>query len=91
MQVVSSVVNRSQRVVGDATDRGELIDHQLNRRVLSDHTGVGWLMLADLAAGVDDAVSDTAWVASAGVDNGEGVAKPAAIGASCFGHKEFSP
>jgi hypothetical protein len=60
-------------------------------RVLADHIGVGWLMLADLAAGIDDAVGDSARVAGTGVDNGEGVAEPAAMRAFCFGHEELSP
>jgi len=53
------------RVIGDPADRGELIDHQ------SDHRVVGGaycgLVLADLAAGIDYAVSDAARVVGAGL------------------------
>jgi hypothetical protein len=46
-----------ERVIGDAADRGELVDHQSDRRILGGARG--GLVLADLAAGIDDAVRDT--------------------------------
>ena len=43
------------------------------------------LVLADLPAGIEDAVSEAARIAGAGVDDHEGVAEPAAMRAIGFG------
>jgi hypothetical protein len=67
-----------KRVISDAADRGELIDHQSDRRILRG-ARCG-LVLADLAAGIDDAVRDAARIAGAGIDDHEGVPEPAAVG-----------
>jgi hypothetical protein len=42
------------------------------------------VVLADLAAGIDDTVRNAARIAGAGVDDCEGVAEPAAVGACQF-------
>jgi hypothetical protein len=49
------------------------------------------LVLADLAAGIDDAVRNAARIAGAGVDDCEGVAEPAVVGACKVRYEKMSP
>jgi hypothetical protein len=66
-------------------EAGELIDHP-DRGVAPERVGAGVLVLAHLAAGVDDRMSDAARVAGAGVDDYEGVTEPAAMRACQVRH-----
>src|SRR5262249_7835625 len=74
-----------KRVIADAADRRELIDHQSDRRVVGS-APVG-LVLADLTAGFDDRMGDAGRIAGARIDDDERVTEAAAMGAFSFGHE----
>jgi hypothetical protein len=55
-----------ERIAGDITDRGELIDHQPDCRIMAQRLGRRGLVLANLAAGLGNRQSDAARIASPG-------------------------